>query len=286
VLRFRGREPEKIRTVAKIVRHTMEERLQKLIARAGISSRRHAEELILSGQVRVNGKVVTELGTKADPAKDRIEAAGRLVVAEERKVYLLLHKPPQIVSTMADPEGRPTLRHYLRGLPERVYPVGRLEFDASGLVFLTNDGDLAAEMLRLWSHLPQTYYIKVKGRLSEMQVKQIAAETSALLKPIRQPGATRGHTANFWYEVTLRDSRRDRLRRALLIQQHPAEKLKRVALGPLTLEGVPLGRYRSLTPTEVDRLQRALKAGAVVKPPKKKRPRKESKAHKETVIVA
>lgn len=260
----------------------MEERLQKLIARAGIASRRHAEDLILSGQVRVNGKVVTELGTKADPAKDRIEAAGRLVKAEERKVYLLLNKPPKIVSVMADPEGRPTLRHYLRGLPERVYPVGRLEFDVSGLEFLTNDGDLTAEMLRLWSHIPHTYYLKVKGRLSDMQIKQIAAESGALLKPIRQPGASRGHAANFWYEVTLRDSRRERLRRTLMIQQHPIEKMKRVAMGPLSLEGVPLGRYRLLAPSEVARLRRSLQAASASRPPKKKTPKKQ----KETVVVA
>ncbi len=137
----------------------MQERLQKIIARAGIASRRHAEKLILSGQVRVNGRVVTELGTKADPATDRIEAAGRVVREEERKVSLLLNKPPGVVSTLADPEGRQTLRHCLRGFRARVYPVGRLDYAASGLVFLTNDGDLADEMLRAWDHLPQTYFL-------------------------------------------------------------------------------------------------------------------------------
>ncbi len=132
----------------------MQERLQKIIARAGIASRRHAEQLILSGQVRVNGQVVRELGTKADASADRIEAAGRVVQANERRVYIVLHKPAEVVSTMADPEGRKTLRNCLRGLPERVYPVGRLDYAASGLVFLTNDGDLTAEMLRQWANLP------------------------------------------------------------------------------------------------------------------------------------
>src|SRR5205823_7180280 len=128
---------------------TMQERLQKIIARAGIASRRHAESLITSGQVLVNGRVVKELGTKADAAKDHIEAAGRVVQAKEgRRVYILLNKPPELVSAMADPEGRKTLRNCLRGLPERVFPVGNLEYAASGLVFLTNDGDLAAEMLK------------------------------------------------------------------------------------------------------------------------------------------
>src|SRR5215470_17144259 len=113
----------------------MQERLQKIIARAGIASRRHAEQLILSGQVRVNGEVVTELGSKADLAHDKIEVSGKkLSTGDERKVYLLLNKPPEVVSSLADPEGRKTLRNLLRGFPERVYPVGNLEYSAAGLV--------------------------------------------------------------------------------------------------------------------------------------------------------
>ena len=240
----------------------MLERLQKIIARAGIASRRHAEQLIASGQVRVNGQVVTELGTKADPGKDRIEAAGRVIQAEEHKVYLLLHKPPEVVSTMADPEGRKTLRHCLRGLPERVYPVGRLDYDASGLVFLTNDGDLAAEMLRAWNNLTQAYHVKVKGRLPTPLIAEITAGTGGTLKPIRQPDATRGHAVNFWYEVALREARRDLLRRLLFSRLHPVEKLKRIAIGPLMLEGLAQGRYRPLSPTELEQLRRALRRPA------------------------
>src|SRR5215475_5065221 len=128
----------------------MQERLQKIIARAGIASRRHAEQLILSGQVRVNGEVVTELGSKADASLDKIEAAGKNITGEERRVYVLLNKPPEVVAAMADPEGRKTLRNCLRGFPERIYPVGNLEYAASGLIFLTNDGDLAAQLLKGW----------------------------------------------------------------------------------------------------------------------------------------
>src|SRR5262249_22329256 len=128
----------------------VQERLQKIIARAGVASRRHAEQLIISGQVRVNGEVVTELGSKADPAADRIEAAGRVVTEAQRHIYIALNKPPEIVASMADPEGRKTLRNLLRGLPERVYPVGRLDYSAAGLMFLTNDGDLANDMLKHW----------------------------------------------------------------------------------------------------------------------------------------
>ena len=235
-----------------------QERLQKIIARAGIASRRHAEQLIVSGQVRVNGHVITELGSKADPGSDRIEAAGRLVTAEERRIHILLNKPPEIVATMADPEGRKTLRNLLRGLPERVYPVGRLDYNASGLVFLTNDGDLANEMLKRWQNLPQVYHVKVKGRLTPEQLDQFGREAGARMRPVRQPDSARGHGANFWYEVELKDSKRDALRRVLFAAQHPVEKLKRIAIGPLTLEGLPPGHYRTLADGEVGQLRRAL----------------------------
>jgi 23S rRNA pseudouridine2605 synthase len=237
----------------------MLERLQKIIARAGIASRRHAEQLILSGQVRVNGQVITELGSKADAKEDRIEAAGKLVEANERRVYIVLNKPPEVVSTLADPEGRKTLRNCLKGLPERVYPVGRLDYDASGLVFLTNDGDLAAEMLKDWANLQQHYHVKIKGRLMMEELERLGRNAGATIRTVRQPDATRGHAENFWYEVALQDSKKDILRRVLFAEKHPVEKLKRIALGPLTLEGLPQGRYRLLMDKEVDELRRALK---------------------------
>jgi len=240
----------------------MQERLQKIIARAGIASRRHAEQLIVSGQVRVNGHVITELGSKADPAADRIEAAGKVITAEERRVHILLNKPPEIVATMADPEGRKTLRNLLRGLPERVYPVGRLEYAASGVIFLTNDGDLAAAMLKHWKNLAQVYHVKVKGRLTMEQLDEFGREAGARMRPVRQPDAARGHVANFWYEVALKDSKRDELRKVLFGAQHPVEKLKRIALGPLTLEGLPPGHYRTLGEKEIAQLRQALAAPA------------------------
>src|SRR5262249_33592801 len=158
----------------------MQERLQKIIARAGIASRRHAEQLILSGQVRVNGEVVRELGSKADAERDNIEVSGKRIGAGEgRKVYLLMNKPPEIVSSLADPEGRKTLRNLLRGFPERVYPVGNLEYSASGLVFLTNDGELAALMLKRWNHIEQVYHIKVKGMLRREELVKLGKEIGA-----------------------------------------------------------------------------------------------------------
>ncbi|HKV25699.1 MAG TPA: S4 domain-containing protein [Candidatus Acidoferrum sp.] len=240
----------------------MQERLQKIIARAGIASRRHAEQLILSGQVRVNGKVVRELGTKADAATDKIEAAGREVRSAERLVYLVLHKPAEIVSAMADPEGRKTLKNCLRGFRERVYPVGNLEYAASGLVFLTNDGDFAAEMLKRWDEVPQTYHVKVKGRLTLEELEVMGKRAGVKLRVVRQPGAARGQRgANFWYEVALRGAKRDALRDALFAAGHPVEKLVRVGVASLGLEGVPVGRYRMLNEKEAAGLRASLKRG-------------------------
>ncbi len=233
----------------------MLDRLQKIIAHAGIASRRHAEQLILSGQVRVNGIVVTELGSKADPSKDKIEAAGRLIEAEEDHVYLLLHKPPEVVSSLADPEGRRTLRNFLRGFPKRVYPVGSLDYADSGLVFLTNDGDLTAAMLKSWSHLPQVYHIKIKGRLTLEELDHLGKETGTRLRTVRQPDSARGRAANFWYEVHTSGAKLDILRRTLFKELHPVEKVKRIALAHLSLEGIPQGRYLLLQKSQADLLR-------------------------------
>jgi 23S rRNA pseudouridine2605 synthase len=257
----------------------MMERLQKIIARAGITSRRHAEQLILSGQVRVNGRVVTELGAKANAENDRIEAAGRTLLplgsagqasrqavnggpAGTERMYLVLHKPPHVVATLADPQGRPTLRHCLRGLKERVYPVGRLGYAASGLVFMTNDGDLAAKMLEAARRLPQTYQVKIKGRLDQSAIEEMERLAGARIQPIKQPEAARRHMANCWYEVKLAGARRDILRKRLAKAGHRVEKMKRVALGPVELGSVPQGRFRRLEAEEVRKLRRALEPGA------------------------
>ena len=243
----------------------MQERLQKIIGRAGIASRRHAEQLILSGQVKLNGVVVRELGTKADIATDKIEAAGRTVgvgTPAQRSIYLALHKPPEVVSAMADPEGRKTLRNLLRGLPERVFPVGNLEYGSAGLVFLTNDGDLAAAMLKNWASIEQVYQVKVKGMLTLADLDRLGKEVGLKMKTVRQPDATRGRAANFWYEVTMRDSKKEELKRALMKEMHPVEKLMRIGLGSLTIEGLPRGRYRLLKEKEVEELRNSASAKA------------------------
>src|SRR4029077_875038 len=159
---------------------------------------------------------------------------------------------------MADPEGRKTLQSCLRGFPERVYPVGNLEYATSGLILLTNDGDLAAELLKNWEHVEQTYHIKVKGMLTLDDLARLGKEAGLHMKTLRQPGATRGgRVANYWYEVRMRDNLKEELRRVMFKNQHPIEKWIRIALGPITLEGIPRGRYRLLEEKDIEALRKS-----------------------------
>ncbi|MGH9689802.1 MAG: pseudouridine synthase [Candidatus Acidiferrales bacterium] len=233
----------------------MIERLQKIIARAGIASRRHAEELIASGLVTVNGRVVTELGSKADEARDHIKVSGKLLHPESERVYLLFHKPPDVVSTMSDPEGRRSIRDFLHGVSERVFPVGRLEYHATGLVLLTNDGELANRVLQ--SHrLPQTYHVKLKSLLTFAEIESLARATGARISRLRGKESP-------WYEVALSEARRDGLRNRLFQTGHPVEKMKRIAIGNLNLESLPPGRHRPISSAEVAALSRALEGDAL-----------------------
>src|SRR5579872_87716 len=261
----------------------MLERLQKIISRSGIASRRHAEDLIRSGQVRVNGVVVTELGAKADPENDRVEAAGKVARPSEARVYLLMNKPPGVVATLADPEGRPTLRNYLVGVSERVFPVGNLDYAAGGAVFLTNDGDLASRMLKASAALPQTYWIKVKGRIPDEQLRVLSHTLRGKFFPLRAPHAAGKNPPNPWYEAQVTGVRRDLLRRHLLLMGHPVEKMRRMKLMSLDADSVPEGQYRQLSAAEIAKLMRAVKhalaqpkpAITAARPRRKWRPRSE-----------
>jgi 23S rRNA pseudouridine2605 synthase len=227
----------------------MEERLQKIIARAGIASRRHAEQLISSGFVTVNGQTVTELGSRADPARDHIKVSGKLLRAPENRVYLILHKPVEVVSTLSDPEGRRSLSDLLAGVRERVFPVGRLEYQTSGLILLTNDGGLANLVLES-RQLPQTYQIKISSPLTFDEIERLSRSTGAHI-------ARRGGQKAPWYEVTLSQARRDVLRNRLFQSGHPVEKMKRVRLGSLELGSLPPGEYRAASEAEISKLRRA-----------------------------
>jgi 23S rRNA pseudouridine2605 synthase len=251
----------------------MEERLQKIIARAGIASRRHAEHLIASGLVTVNGQTVTELGSKADASRDHIKVSGKLLRAPQELVYIALHKPAEVVSTMEDPEGRPSLRDFVRGIAERVFPVGRLEYHASGLVLLTNDGELTNAILQA-HHLPQTYQLKIKSHLMTAEIEELARATGARISRLRRGEAP-------WYEATLSEARRDALRNRLFQTGHPVEKMRRVGLGGVELGSLAPGEHRNLSPGEVAGLKRAAQRvqGRVPAnaPPKERKDRRKSK---------
>jgi 23S rRNA pseudouridine2605 synthase len=236
------------------------ERLQKIIAAAGIASRRKAEELITGGLVSVNGKVVTELGSKADPESDHIRVNGKLLQGAERHVYLLMNKPKGYVTTLKDPEHRPTVMDLLRGVGARVYPVGRLDYASEGLLLLTNDGEFANLLMKAASHVPKTYMVKVAGvptpeGLSKLRSGlMIESERGRRVKTAPAQVKTIREANNPWYEVTLIEGKNRQIRRMFEAIGHHVEKIKRVRYGSLELDVHP-GTFRRLTPAEVSRLK-------------------------------
>ena len=240
------------------------ERLQKIIAAAGIASRRKAEELISGGLVSVNGQTVTELGSKADSEHDHIRVNGKLLRGPERHTYLLMNKPKGYVTTVRDPEGRPTVMDLLHRVPARVYPVGRLDYASEGLLLLTNDGDLAHRLMKTASHMPKTYMVKVAGNPTAEGLARLRGGVSipsergkrvrtapARIRIIRE-------SANPWYEVTLIEGRNRQIRHMFEEIGHHVEKIKRVRYGPLQLDVHP-GEFRRLTLEEVARLKSIVK---------------------------
>ena len=246
------------------------DRLQKIIAAAGIASRRKAEELISQGRVTVNGQVVSELGSKADPERDYIKVDGKLLRGPQRHTYLVLNKPKGYVTTVSDPEGRPTVMSLLRNVGQRVYPVGRLDYSSEGLLLLTNNGELANLLTRAASHVPKTYLVKISGRATEEEITRLRRGIRIGSAPAARPGRERMkavHTApaqirlireaeNPWYEVTLIEGRNRQIRRMFEEIGHHVEKIKRVRYGPLALDVEP-GEYRELIAGEVENLRRA-----------------------------
>jgi len=235
----------------------MQERIQKIISAAGVTSRRAAEQLISEGRVRVNGQVVTELGTKADAAKDHIKVDGKLINPRQPLTYVMLNKPAGFVTTMADPEGRPTVLSLLRGLKIRVYPVGRLDFNTEGLLLLTNDGDFAHLITHPKHELPKTYRAKVKGVLEDRQISDLeigiylddGRTAPAKLKKVSK------EEANSWLEITIHEGRKRQVRRMFDRVGHSVIKLKRIRTGNLMLGDLPEGAFRYLTPAEVNALK-------------------------------
>ncbi|HZG14732.1 MAG TPA: pseudouridine synthase [Candidatus Bathyarchaeia archaeon] len=233
------------------------ERLQKILAQAGVASRRKCEELITQGRVKVNGTVSTELGTKVDPQNDIILVDDKPIHIE-KLIYLLLHKPTGVITSLHDPQGRRVVTDLLTDIQERVYPVGRLDYDTSGLLLLTNDGELANRIAHPSFEIDKVYRAWVKGIPSKESVKKLATGIR-LEDGMTSPGEARiieQEAQRTLLEITIHEGRNRQVRRMCDAIGHPVLKLERIRLGFLTLAGVKVGEYRHLTKEEVERLKR------------------------------
>jgi 23S rRNA pseudouridine2605 synthase len=237
------------------------ERLQKIIAHAGFASRREAETMIREGRVTVNGRVVTELGSKADPARDHVKVDGKLITRAETHRYILLYKPKEVMTTVDDPQGRRTVIDLVPGVRERIYPVGRLDYYSEGLILLTNDGDLAFKVSHPKHGSVKKYHVKVRGvpqdRIVEKLQRGITIDGKRTLpcEIARMKTTGRGDDeGNSWFEVRLREGRTQQIRKMFQAVGHPVSKLRRVAIGPLSDPKLTPGDWRELTPKEVKML--------------------------------
>ena len=248
------------------------ERLQKIIAAAGIASRRKSEELITAGRVVVNGQVVTELGSKADTEHDHIRVDGKLLQGPERFIYVALNKPKGYVTTVSDEKKRPTVMDLVQKVKGRVYPVGRLDWASEGLILMTNDGALANALMKPASHVAKVYVVKVAGQPDEVKLDKLRRGVS-----IAEKGGRRVRTApakirliregdNPWLEVTIIEGRNRQVRKMFEEVGHHVEKIRRVQYGPLALD-VPPGDWRNLTLLEVAKLKSAASGVKVASPP-------------------
>lgn len=237
-----------------------EERLQKIIAAAGIASRRKAEEMIVAGEVAVNGKVVKELGVKADPERDHIKVRGRLINAKlkhQEKIYILLNKPLGVLTSRSDPKNRPLVVDLLGPYRDKVHPVGRLDFNTEGLLLLTNDGDFT-NLITGAKLAAKVYEVKVKGKPSEYQIAMIERGVTIDRKRTA-PAAIRlieESETNAWYKVTLHEGRNQQIRKMFDHIGHSVIKLRRVAIGFLKNERLKPGEFRFLSEAEVKRFFR------------------------------
>ncbi len=234
----------------------MEERLQKIIAASGICSRRAAEELILAGKVKVNDKIVRQLGTKADPGRDEIRVDGNLISTEVQRLYLMLNKPAGYVTTLKDPEGRPVVTDLLHGVSERVYPVGRLDYDSEGLLILTNDGAFAERVQHPRYEIPRTYLVKVRGRLTRKDLQSLLGGIDLEDGPfsVKEIREEKYNEKSQWLRVSISEGRNRIIRRAMESLGHPVARLIRVALGNLELGSLKAGEYRHLGKREIEGL--------------------------------
>jgi 23S rRNA pseudouridine2605 synthase len=235
-----------------------QERLQKVVARAGVASRRAAEDLILKGRVRVNGSIVSTLGTKVDPRTDKVEVDGRRLVAEA-PIYLVLHKPRGVVSTVRDPEGRKTVRDLVSGISERVFPVGRLDYHTSGVLLLTNDGEFCDGLIHPKRDVPKTYVVKVAGEMKEPD--RLRWEEGVVVEGEKTRPAEvfvlRREKGKTWLEITLVEGRNQQIRKMGEATGFKVMRLARVAFAGITSERLRPGESRPLAADELVELRRS-----------------------------
>lgn len=234
----------------------MKERLQKIISAAGIASRRHAEEMITAGRVSVNGLVVKELGVKADSAKDVIRVNGNIIFAEKTNLYIALNKPAGYVTTLSDPQKRPTIVDLISDVTERVYPVGRLDYDSSGLLLLTNDGDFAQKIQHPRFQIPKVYRVKIQGRLSKEEFKKLN-EGVSLPDGVFRPEQVRLEKTNersIWLQLTLREGKNRVIRRGFEAMGRRVSRLQRQSIGSVNIGSLKEGSWRNLTAKEIGNL--------------------------------
>jgi pseudouridine synthase len=236
--------------------------LQKILSAAGVASRRLSEELIAQGRVSVNGQVVTQLGTKADPRHDDIRVDGRRIRIDQRRRYILLNKPRGYVTTRHDPQGRPTVLDLLKGVSEYIYPVGRLDYDSEGLLLLTNDGELAARLTHPRHEVERVYEARVRGipdaHALERLAKGIMIEgrrTARARVALRRTAST--STTQAIVEIGLHEGRQRQVRNMFDAIGHPVVRLRRIRIGPIADEALTTGHYRELTPRELGQLRHA-----------------------------
>ncbi len=231
------------------------ERLQKIIASAGLASRRKAEEMILLGQVLVNGEVVNTLGAKADPKNDIISVDGKVLEPDAHESqYYLLNKPRGYITSTSDPQGRPTVMDLMAKVQARIYPVGRLDYASEGLILLTNDGELANRMMHPSSEVRRTYAVKVKGEVSDEHIRLLRKGvqlSDGFVKPIKVSRGERLQNKE-WIEITVTEGKNLEIRRVFAVLGLDVERLRRVALGLIKIEGIPVGKFIRLTKAQVE----------------------------------
>jgi 23S rRNA pseudouridine2605 synthase len=238
----------------------MEMRLQKILSEMGIASRRKAEEMITEGRVTVNGRIAT-IGMKADPSKDHVKVDRKLLTRREPKVYIVFNKPKNVVTSLHDPEGRPTVKDFLRGVKYKIFPVGRLDYDSEGLLLLTNDGDFAQALLHPSKKIPKTYLLKVKGIPGDGEIgklrKGIMLE-DGLTAPARAK-KIRTTENNAWLEMAIHEGKKRQIRRMLDKIGHPVLRLRRTRINGIGLGRLEAGAFRYLTREEIDTIRKEIR---------------------------